>query len=178
MFLALLEDAISRYTVKLHAYALMKNHFHLVVTPSSESSVPRMMQSMTARYAQAFNRLYTRTGGLYEGRYRTAYIDTEAYWLTCVRYVELNPVRAGIVSSPAEYRWSSYAAHASGGCDPLISPHPVYDQLGSSEAERGLRWQALCGEAIEDRELVAIRQALYSPSPVKNPTPDQTVARS
>lgn len=110
----------------VHAYVLMTNHVHLLVTPESADSLPRLMQSLGRRYVRSVNAAYRRTGTLWEGRYRAAPIDSEAYFLACCRYIELNPVRARMVAHPRDYRWSSYAAHARGARDALAHDHPLY----------------------------------------------------
>ena len=108
IFLFFARLTIGRYDVQVHAYALMPNHFHLMVTPESPGALSRAMQSLGRRYVRYFNDRYERTGTLWEGRYRTAIITDERYWLTCMRYVEMNPVRAGLVASAESYKWSSY----------------------------------------------------------------------
>ena len=119
-------DAASRNGLAVHAWVFMQNHLHLLVTPETEQSLPRAMQSIGRRYAQYFNRTYRRSGSLWEGRYRAGLVDTERYLLTCYRYIELNPVRAGIVKRPEEYVYSSYHANGLGKEDPLVMPHGVF----------------------------------------------------
>ena len=119
-------DAASRNGLPVHAWVFMQNHLHLLVTPETEQSLPRAMQSIGRRYAQYFNRTYRRSGSLWEGRYRAGLVDTERYLLTCYRYIELNPVRAGIVKRPEEYVYSSYHANGLGKEDPLVMPHGVF----------------------------------------------------
>lgn len=113
-FLWCLRFVAMKYKVLIHAYVLMSNHFHLMATPATATGLPRAMQSLGRRYVRYFNDRYDRTGTLWEGRFRSALILNERYWLTCLRYVEMNPVRAGIVGAPESYRWSSYRAHAFG----------------------------------------------------------------
>jgi putative transposase len=137
----------------------MTNHAHLLVTPESDGAIGAMMQSVGRRYVHHFNRTYSRTGTLWEGRYRATLIDTDEYLLTCYRYIELNPVRAGMVAHPAEYRWSSYAANALGAADPLVTPHPLYLRLHQDASARRTAYRALFQQAIEDSTLDAIRQA-------------------
>src|ERR1017187_9011678 len=96
----------------VHAYVLMTNHVHLLVTPETESSLSKTMQSIGRRYVQYFNHVYGRTGTLWEGRYKSTLIDSERYLLTCMRYIELNPVRAEMLAHPGDYPWSSYRANA------------------------------------------------------------------
>jgi putative transposase len=146
VFLTIMRLESQRTGVRIHAYALMGNHVHLLATPLSDTSFPTLMQGIGRRYVQFFNRCHDRSGALWESRYRTALVHDERYWLTCMRYVELNPVRAGIVADPNEYRWSSYAHHAHGGSDGLITEHPVYLALGASAEARQLAWREICAQ--------------------------------
>src|SRR5260370_7859537 len=107
----------------------MTNHVHLLLTPDAADSLPRTMQSLGRRYVRWVNTAYRRTGTLWEGRYRAAPIDSEAYFLACSRYIELNPVRAGMVERARDYKWSSYGAHALGRADVLVADHPLYPPL-------------------------------------------------
>jgi putative transposase len=143
----------------VHAYVLMTNHVHLLLTPESADSLPRLMQSLGRRYVRYINAAYRRTGTLWEGRYRAAPIDSEAYFLACCRYIELNPVRARMVAHPRDYRWSSYAAHAQGAMDALVQDHPLYRGLGATAAERQKAYRALFRAALEAEFLDALRAA-------------------
>jgi putative transposase len=136
----------------------MTNHVHLLVTPEREDSLPRTMQSLGRRYVRYVNATYRRTGTLWEGRYRAAPIDSEAYFLACCRYVELNPVRARMVGHPRDDRWSSFRAHADGRTDPLVSDHPVYQALGRGAETRQSAYRALFRGALE-RGFVDARRA-------------------
>jgi putative transposase len=127
-----LGEAAARYGCAVHAYLLMTNHVHLLVTPQADGSLPGAMQSLGRRYVRYVNATYRRTGTLWEGRYRAAPIDSEAYFLACARYIEANPVRAGMVAHPSDYGWSSWGAHALGRADPLVTDHPIYRALGRS----------------------------------------------
>jgi putative transposase len=160
IFIAILGHECERCQLRVHGYALMRTHVHLLATPQHEKSLPQAMKNVGARYAQFFNSRYDRTGGLYEGRYRPALVHDERYWLTCMRYVEMNPVRAGIVARPEQYRWSSYAHHAYGTPDPLISEHPLYAALGPGPELRQRAWQAICGQDVRADELESIRVAI------------------
>lgn len=143
----------------VHAYVLMTNHVHLLLTPESATSLPRTMQSLGRRYVQYVNREHARTGTLWEGRYRAALIDGDDYFLACSRYIELNPVRAGLCAHPAVYRWSSYRAHALGEIDALASDHPLFHRLGHEPAERQREYRALFGEQLDPAFLDGLRQA-------------------
>jgi putative transposase len=121
-----------------------------------------MMQGVGRTYVPLFNRRYQRTGGLWEGRYRSFAIENEAYWVTCLRYVELNPVRAGLVSTPEAYRWSSARAHVSGLPDPVVTDHDLYLRLGSTTDERQRAWGEICQAGMLDHELAQLRSAVRS----------------
>jgi putative transposase len=154
-----LANAARRHRCLVHAYVLMTNHVHLLITPASRDGIGRMMQSVGRRYVQYFNNRYGRTGTLWEGRYRATLIDTDQYLLTCYRYIELNPVRAGLVTHPAAYPWSSYAANALGDDDSLLTPHALYLGLDRDAANRRSVYRALFQDAIEASTLDAIRRA-------------------
>lgn len=143
----------------IHAYVLMTNHVHLLVTPKAPDSVPRMMQSLGRRYVRHVNATYRRTGTLWEGRYRAAAIDSETYFLSCCRYIELNPVRAGMVKHPRDYSWSSYRAHALGRTDTLLSDHPLYHALGRSGADRQDAYRTLFRAPLDAGFVDALRRA-------------------
>ena len=160
IFLFFIRLMIGRYDVQVHAYALMANHFHLMVTPESPAALSRAMQSLGRRYVRYFNDRYQRTGTLWEGRYRTAIITDERYWLTCLRYVEMNPVRAGCAGSAESYKWSSYRAHAFGAADPLVAAHPVYDALASTPDRRQEAWRHMCGTPVQTEQLEILRKSI------------------
>ncbi|WP_208738801.1 transposase [Phytopseudomonas daroniae] len=120
-YLTVLGDALKRYRVQLHAYVLMTNHVHLLMTPESETGISRVMQHLGRMYVLYVNRIYRRSGTLWEGRHKASLINADEYLLTCYRYIEMNPVRAGMVEAPEEYRWSSYRWHGWGKADSLIS---------------------------------------------------------
>jgi putative transposase len=167
-YLELLRDASDRCGVDIHGYVLMTNHTHLIATPSAASSLPKMMKRIGEIYVPSFNRQYERTGTLCEGRYRGSLIEDEKYWLTCLRYIELNPVRAGMVPSPELYEWSSYRAHAYGRQDPLLTPHPLFLALGRTAVDRQHAWQATCGAPIDDDTLITIRRTIQSCRPLRD----------
>jgi REP-associated tyrosine transposase len=145
-----LAAAAARYGCAVHGYVLMTNHVHLLVTPHATDSLPRTMKALGRRFVRHVNTRYRRTGTLWEGRYRAAPIDCEAYFLACCRYIELNPVRARMVRHPRDYRWSSYRAHAQGAADPLLAGHELYDRIGVTEAERQKGYRTLFRTALED----------------------------
>ncbi len=159
---AILREASAASGMDINAYVYMRTHFHLLVTPRLPTAVEKAMHAVGFRYARYFNRRYERTGAAFEGRYRCTIIDTERYWYACMRYVELNPVRAGIVAVPQSYYWSSYSRHAFGSPDSLITPHPLYLALGRTPNERQQCWRRHCADGLSSDELGDIRQAVHS----------------
>ncbi|MDR3492194.1 MAG: transposase, partial [Gammaproteobacteria bacterium] len=143
--------ASEEHECDIHAYVLMTNHVHFLVSPVKEENIGKMMQTLGRYYVRYFNYKYKRTGTLWEGRYKAALINSEQYLFTCMRYIELNPVRARIVLNPIEYSWSSYLCNAIGMINPLIKPHDDYQRLGLEN------YQALFNQVIEQKELDAIR---------------------
>jgi len=162
LFLLTLADAAVRFQVLVHAYALMTNHFHLLATPAAAGSIPQVMQAIGRRYVPYFNERYNRTGGLFQGRFRSTVVGDERYVMTCMRYIELNPVRAGLVTGPESYRWSSYPTHAMAVPSGILAPHDVYTRLGAADTERCRSWQAFCAQAVPDSELHELRADLES----------------
>jgi len=151
--------AAGEYGCAVHAYVFMTNHVHLLLTPSHEESLPRTLQSLGRRYVRYINWSHKRTGTMWEGRYRAAPIDSDAYFLACCRYIELNPVRARMVAHPRDYEWSSYRAHADGLKDPLVSDHPLYRRLGRTAAERQRDYRSLFRAKLADDFVAALRAA-------------------
>ena len=135
----------------------MTNHVHLLVTPATDRSLSQLMQFLGRLYVRHFNYAYSRSGTLFEGRFKTCIVQESRYLLTCLRYIELNPVRAGIVKDPGDYRWSSYRAHAFGVHARLWSPHALYLALGESSRLRQDAWQKLVGEALNIEVLAKVR---------------------
>ena len=161
LLLLMLRDAAKRHSVDIHGYVLMKNHVHVLATGKLPTAVERTMHLVGCRYALYFNKRHHRTGALFEGRYRATYVDHDEYWYTCLRYIELNPVRAGIVKQPDGYPWSSYAANALGSPDRLLTPHRLYLDLGNSDTERQNRWRTMCADDIDPEELHRLRFAVH-----------------
>lgn len=127
-----LADASRRACCAIHAYVLMTNHVHILLTPQDERGPARLMQHLGRRYVHYFNHRRGRTGTLWEGRYRSAIIDSERYFFACSRYIEMNPVRAGLADDPATFRWSSFHHNALGYADELITPHARYCALAAT----------------------------------------------
>ncbi len=137
----------------------MTNHVYLLASPELETSISKTMQSVGRRYVQYFNHTYSRTGTLWEGRYKATVIDSEQYLLTCMRYIELNPVRSGMVKKPKEYPWSSYAVNAEGKTSKLIKAHPIYRKLGKSKEERQTAYRQLFRIPPGKSDLATLREA-------------------
>jgi putative transposase len=162
LYLDSLQQAADRYSCAVHAYVLMTNHVHLLVTPDTESGISKMMQSIGRRYVRYINALYQRSGTLWEGRFKAALIDSEPYLFTCMRYIELNPVRAGVVDEPGGYRWSSYRCNAHGHSCQLLTPHRLYGALGVSDHTRQRAYHDLFKVIINMERLERIRAATQS----------------
>jgi len=158
-YLQTLGDACKKHDCDLHAYVLMTNHVHLLITPHTENGISKVMQSIGRYYVQYFNFQYQRTGTLWEGRYKATLLDSDGYLLICSRYIELNPVRAGMVKDPAEYPWSSYRFNALGEENDLITPHVSYQALGMDNAGCRFNYQALFEEHMPETVIEEIRSA-------------------
>jgi putative transposase len=156
-YLHCLYQAAQKYGCLVHAYVLMTNHVHLLATPCSPQAMSRVMQHVGRCYVRYVNDTYGRSGTLWEGRFRATLVDTERYFLTCCRYIELNPVRARIVETPEDYRWSSYRCNALGIADELVSPHGQYSALGTTDEQRWQAYRALFRDQIAEDDLQQIR---------------------
>lgn len=155
-----LSEAALKHGLSVHGWVFMTNHVHLLVTPENEHALSKTMQTLGRRYVRTFNRRYHRTGTLFEGRFKSCIIQESRYFLTCLRYIELNPVRAGMVRDPADYVWSSYRAHGFGQPPQLWSAHRQYLALGTSDAERQERYRALFNSHVDGDLLADVRQAV------------------
>lgn len=156
-YLEYLDIALEKTRCQLHAYVLMTNHVHMLITPMKENGISLLMQSLGKRYVNYINKTYKRTGTLWEGRYKASLIDSQRYLLTCMRYIELNPVRAGMVETPNEYRWSSYGFNASGKENNNLMPHPLYLELGLEDEERCYAYRELFRNKMDNELLHDIR---------------------
>lgn len=156
-YLQLLRESLVASGCELHAYVLMNNHVHLLVTPPEIGCVSRLMQMLGRRYVGAFNARHCRTGTLWEGRYKSCLVDAQEYLLACYRYIELNPVRARMVESPQLHPWSSYPFNALCRADPLLRPHPCYESLGPDQQSRAVAYRAILREALPDETVQEIR---------------------
>jgi len=158
-YLQTLTEQAEHYGCAIHAYVLMTNHVHLLLTPSETDSASQLMKHVGQRYVQYINRTYRRTGTLWEGRFRSCLVQEENYVLTCYRYIELNPVRAGMVKEPSEYPWSSYRTNALGEANDMISPHWLYTGLGKEAATRQQAYRDLFKGQLDSRVVDTIREA-------------------
>jgi len=158
-YLEKLQLACATHGADLHAYVLMTNHVHLLVTPQGEQSLAKAMQMLGRYYVQYYNYRYRRTGTLWEGRYKATLIDSETYLLICMRYIELNPVRAEMVEHPSEYPWSSYRHNALGQLSPLLTAHIDYQRLGKTLDARQAAYRQLFKHHLSEDSLTEIREA-------------------
>ena len=167
-YLHWLEEAARACGCAIHAWVLMTNHAHLLLTPASPGAPSRLMQSVGRRYVQYVNRFYRRSGSLWEGRYKSSVVQAEAYLLACMRYIELNPVRAGMVADPGQYRWSSYRANGLGQTNSHLTAHPLYLALATDAAQRREAYRALFRPQLDDAAADDIREALRLGMPLGN----------
>ena len=159
-YLEWLQEAAANHGLAIHAYVLMINHVHLLASPETSQSLPRTMRDANRRYGRYVNEGQNRTGSLWEGRYRASVVDAEQYVLSCCRYIELNPVRAGAVKEPGAYRWSSYKANAEARPDPLLTPHPLYLSLGDTPELRAAAYRHMFEHELTDEDVDRIRAAV------------------
>ncbi|HEY5734534.1 MAG TPA: transposase [Gammaproteobacteria bacterium] len=164
-YLDLWRELSIHYHCQVHAYCLMTNHVHFLVTPKSKSAISDTMKVVGSRYAAYINRNYARTGTLWEGRHRSSLVQTERYLLTCMRYIELNPVRAGMVERPEAYRWSSYGFNAYGDAG-WLHRHERYMSLGASSDERCFAYRELLRTHLNGQDIHLIRKAAHYCQPV------------
>jgi putative transposase len=167
-YLRWLTDAVAEHDCAVHAYALMTNHVHLLITPSHPHAISRSLQYVGRHYVPYINRKYGKSGTLWEGRHKGCVIDSERYLFTCMRYIELNPVRARMAALPVDYRWSSYAANAEGRLDRLIVPHKRYLDLGRTSEDRQVEYRELFRAALEPNQLHEIRATIQTGTPLGN----------
>jgi len=178
VYLQLLAAAATHAGCAVHAYALMGNHVHLLLTPDGPWSASALLHRVGSRYVRYFNDRHERTGTLWEGRFRSCVVDSEAYALRCYRYIERNPVRAGIVADAADYPWSSYRRNALGVRNPLIRPHPVYEALASDGPDRLAAYRAIVDSEVPAQELSELRAALKAGTVPQRPASPLLVAAS
>ena len=164
IYLDWLRDAAKHFGSLVHAFALMPNHIHLLITPQKEDALAKTMQSLGRRYAQYFNQAHQRSGTIWEGRYRSSLIDP-AYFLRCQRYIELNPVRAGFESHPQDSTWTSFSSHIGGKLEPWLNDHPDFWKLGNTPFERQMAWSAFVKDGAPHWEDQQITDALMRSKP-------------
>lgn len=157
--LDLLEENSNKFEVAIHAYVLMGNHFHLLATPQTADGLAQMMQSVGRRYVRYFNDRQRRTGTLWEGRFKSTLIQSERYLLSCMAYIDLNPVRAGMVSSAGDYPWSAFAHSIGRRTDRLITPHPLFWELGNTPFAREAAYAQLVQEGVNSVQQKALTDA-------------------
>lgn len=167
-YLHWLGEALVKEQCALHAYALMTNHVHLLITPERSDAVPRVIIALGRRYVQYINTTYRRTGTLWDSRYKSSLIQAETYLLACQRYIELNPVRAAMVDDPAHYRWTSYRHNALGQASPYLTPHPLYLAIGRGDTERQAAYRDLFRAQLDNKAIDDIRLALNQNQPLGN----------
>lgn len=156
----LLRIASSEAQVSVHAYVLMGNHVHLLLAANRCGAISTVMRRVGQAYAQTFNLRHGRTGALWQGRFKSSLVETERYLLNVMRYIELNPVRAGLVTRPENHRWSSIHKHLGFSSEPMLTPHPLYLALGRDFRARASWWRKWLGEGVGKDELDEIRKHL------------------
>ena len=166
VYLAHLRQLSDKYECALHAYCLMPNHVHLLLTPAAAEACTTLMRDLGQRYVQYFNARHERSGTLWEGRFRSCLVESARYVLACYRYIELNPVRAGMVHHPEGYLWSSYAVNGGMRSDPLITPHPEFAALAAHGEERSASYRALCDGLVDAPLQQTIRDATNAGYPL------------
>jgi len=154
-----LSAACEKHGCRIHAYVFMTNHVHLLATPSTETAIAQVMQSVGRRYVGYFNAMYRRSGTLWEGRYKATVIESASYLFACYRYIELNPVRAGLVKDSRAYPWSSHGANAFGDSDSLVSAHEGYTQLERNAAARQAAYRGFFDVPLDETTIASIRNA-------------------
>jgi putative transposase len=167
-YLGWVDEAARRWECAIHAYVLMTNHVHLLVTPRDAEAISRFMQYVGRRYVPYVNRKYRRTGTLWEGRFKSSPVQSEAYLLVCYRYIEMNPTRAGMAAAPADYPWSSCRHNALGESNPILTAHPEYLALGDSDDRRQAAYRRLLADDLEQTAVEQVRACLQTGTPFGN----------
>jgi len=157
--LELLEDHARQQEVAVHAYVLMDNHFHLLLTPKTSDGLSRLMQAVGRRYVRYFNDSHGRSGTLWEGRYKSTLIEAESHLLACMAYIDLNPVRAGLVTAARDYPWSSHGHYAGLRVDRMVTPHPLYWALGNTPFAREAAYARLVQEGVSQQQQLALTES-------------------
>ena len=167
-YLNKLQEYSQKFNVKIHAYVLMSNHVHLLLSPEEQFGASLLMQSLGRSYVRYFNKSYKRSGTLWEGRFKSSLIDSENYFLIVSRYIELNPVRANMVEKPECYNWSSYHANALGHFNELITYHQCFMMLGQTNLERQENYHSLFENAIPLKALTELRLSAHKSQALGN----------
>ena len=157
-----LNEGAAKFKVRVHGWVFMTNHVHLLITPMQDNAVSRLNQYLGRMYVRYFNFAYARSGTLFEGRFKSSLVQQEEYFLNCLRYIELNPVRAGMVTDPGDYRWSSYRVHALGAQVRMWSPHAIYLSLGIHSLARQKAYRRLVSEVLDADVISKIRHCANS----------------
>jgi putative transposase len=168
IYLDWLADAAGNYGCLVHAYVLMTNHVHLLLTPNGDESISTTLQALGRRFVPYVNRSHGRTGTLWEGRFKASLIQEERYLLACYRYIEMNPIRARMVKKPEDYRWSSYRANAFGEHDSLVTPHELYLALGATVEKRQTAYRDLFTTRLDPEIIRDVRACLQTGTPLGN----------
>ena len=166
LYLGLLQEYSKRHACEIHSYVLMSNHIHLLVSPPTIPAISRMMHGVNQIFGQHLNRKNDRCGSVWQGRFKASLVDSKAYFLTCMRYIELNPVRAGMVVDPRHYAWSSHCTNAEGRLSTFVMPHRRYLELAASPESRLEAYRRLFGTPILEEELSRIRIAIQRNRPL------------
>ncbi|MDB5946016.1 MAG: hypothetical protein JWQ33_1042 [Ramlibacter sp.] len=169
VLLSLLVESARKFHVVMHGYVLMSNHFHLLATPSTVTGLPQLMQAVGRSYVRYFNQRQQRSGTLWDGRYRSTLIQADRYLLACMAYMDLNPVRAGLVAGPQDYPWSSYAHYAGLRSDPLVTPHPLYWELGNTPFAREIAYADMVAAGLSTQQQQALTESANSGWPLGEP---------
>ncbi|WP_296942237.1 transposase [uncultured Massilia sp.] len=173
VYLDVLRECAQDCDCAVHAYVLMTNHVHLLMSPGDTDGPSRLMQRLGQRYVQYFNRRHARTGTLWEGRFRSCLVMDAHYLMACHRYIELNPVRAGMVATPSDYPWSSYRINALGDDSDIITPHPVYSDMAADPPARQATYRKFFEQDLAADMLEQIRYASNSSRPLGTAPPHQ-----
>jgi len=177
-FLDTLYESLEKNECKLHAFVLMTNHVHFLVSPKERGGVSGLMMDLGRKYVRFINDTYARSGTLWEGRFKSSLVDSERYCLACYRYIELNPVVAKMVSAPGDYPWSSFHANALGKASDLIKPHQVWNELGEDAYTRQMAYHALFDRALNSQEIEAIKYGARKELPVGSPEFKEKIEKS
>ena len=161
-----IQEAKKEFNCLIYGYCFMKNHIHIIVQPTLMDSLSKMLKLVAGRYTRYINKIYKRTGTLWEGRFKSSPIEQERYLLGCIRYIEMNPVRAKLVKDPRDYRWSSYSKRAFGEDDPILDSDPYYLELGKTSRERREAYRVWFKESFAEDELNHIREGIRRTVPI------------